>query len=90
MYYDPSEHVEIGIVLLIGMIIGAVFGGVVLGATLTAAKGVGLIYLNKGIMYGATPIGNCFGPIGTVVGFITFTICVAVPITIMLSFKNDN
>ena len=36
-------------------------GGVILGATLTAAKGVGLIYLNKGIMYGATAIGSCFG-----------------------------
>ena len=45
-------------------------GGVVLGATLTAAKGVGLIYLNKGIMYGATAIGSCFGPVGTAVGFV--------------------
>lgn len=36
-------------------------GWVVLGATLTAFKGVGLIYLNKEIVYGATPIGSFFG-----------------------------
>ena len=56
-------------------------GGVVLGATLTAAKGVGLIYLNKGIMYGATAIGSCFGPVGTVVGFVVGgVVCIVVDI----------
>jgi hypothetical protein len=65
-----------GIVLGVGLDIydsiqrGVSPGGVVLGATLTAAKGVGLIYLNKGIMYGATAIGSCFGPVGPVVGFV--------------------
>ena len=45
-------------------------GGVLLGATLTAAKGIGLIYLNKGIINGATALGGIFGPGGAVVGFI--------------------
>ena len=46
-------------------------GGVVLGATLTAAKGVGLIYLNKGILYGSTALGSAICPgVGTVVGFV--------------------
>ena len=40
-----------------------------LGAALTAAKSVGLIYLDKVIIYGATAIGNCFSPGGAVVGF---------------------
>ena len=48
---------------------------------LTAAKGVGLIYLNKGIMYGATAIGSCFGPVGTVVGFVVGgVVCIVVDI----------
>ena len=56
-------------------------GGVVLGATLTATKDFGLIYLNKGIMYGATTIGSCFGPAGTVVGFVVGgVICILVDI----------
>lgn len=44
--------------------------GIILGGALTAATGVVMIYLNKGIMYGATAIGSCFGPAGTVVGFV--------------------
>ena len=44
--------------------------GIILGGALTAAKGVGMIYLNKSIMCGATSIGSCFGPVGTVVGFV--------------------
>lgn len=44
--------------------------GIILGGALTAATGVGMIYLNKGIMCGATAIGSCFGPAGTVVGFV--------------------
>ena len=57
-------------------------GGVVLGATLTAAKGVGLIYLNKGIMYGATALGSAICPgVGTVVGFVVGgVICIVVDI----------
>ncbi len=76
-----------GIVLGVGLDIydsiqrGVSPGGVVLGATLTAAKGVGLIYLNKGIMYGATAIGSCFGPVGTVVGFVVGgVVCIVVDI----------
>ena len=45
--------------------------GVLLGATLTAAKGIGLIYLNKGIIYGATAIGTAICPgVGTAIGFV--------------------
>ena len=57
-------------------------GGVVLGATLTAAKGVGLIYLNKGILYGATALGSAICPgVGTVVGFVAGgVVCVFVDI----------
>ena len=52
-----------------------------LGATLTVAKSIGLIYLNKGTMYGATAIGSCFGPIGTVVGFVVGgVLCVTVDV----------
>ncbi len=66
----------VGVVLGVGLDVydsiqrGVSPGGILLGATLTAAKGVGLIYLNKGILYGATTIGSCFGPAGTVVGFV--------------------
>ncbi len=67
----------LGIALGIGLDIydsierGVSLGGVVLGATLTAAKGIGLIYLNKGILYGATTIGTAICPgVGTVVGFV--------------------
>ena len=64
-----------GIVLNVGLDIfdsiqrGASSKGIMLGAALTAAKSVGLIYLDKVIIYGATAIGNCFGPGGAVVGF---------------------
>ena len=60
---------------------GVSTGGVILGATLTAAKGVGLIYLNKGIMYGATALGSCFGPVGTAVGFVVGgVVCIIVDV----------
>ena len=57
-------------------------GGVVLGATLTVAKGVGLIYFNKGILYGATALGSAICPgAGTVVGFVVGgVVCVFVDI----------
>lgn len=62
---------------------GVSTGGVILGATLTAAKGVGLIYLNKGIMYGATAIGSCFGPVGTAVGFVVGgVVCIIVDVLV--------
>lgn len=76
-----------GVVLGVGLDIydsvqrGVSPGGIALGAALTAAKGVGLIYLNKGIMNGATAIGSCFGPVGTVVGFVVGgAICIVVDI----------
>lgn len=55
-------------------------GGIVLGATLTTAKGVGLVYLNKGSIYSATAIGSAICPVaGTVIGFITGTfVCIFV------------
>ena len=77
-----------GVVLGVGLDIydsvqrGVSPGGVVLGATLTAAKGVGLIYLNKGIMYGATALGSAICPgVGTVVGFVVGgVVCILVDI----------
>lgn len=59
-------------------------GGIILGATLTAAKGVGLIYANKLIMSGATSIGSaiCPGP-GTAVGFVVGGIvCIFVDVVV--------
>ena len=58
-------------------------GGVVLGATLTAAKGVGLIYLNKSILYGATALGSLIPipGVGTVVEFVVGgVVCIVVDI----------
>ena len=44
--------------------------GVLLGGVLTAASGVGMFYLNKGIMWAATTIGTAICPgIGTAIGF---------------------
>ena len=61
---------------------GVSASGILLGATLTATKGIGLIYLNKGIMYGATAVGSAICPgVGTVVGFIVGgAICILVDI----------
>ena len=45
------------------------------------ALGVGLIYLNRGIMYAATAIGSCLWPVGTAVGFVVGRIvCIVVDI----------
>ena len=57
-------------------------GGVALGATLTAVKGVGLIYLNKGILYGAIALGSAICPgVDTVVGFVVGgVVCIVVDI----------
>lgn len=59
-------------------------GGVLLGATLTAAEGAVLIYLNKGILYGLTAFGSTICPtIGTVVGFaIGAVICIVVDVLV--------
>ena len=86
----------LGVILGIGLDVydsiqrGVSTGGVILGATLTAAKGVGLIYLNKGILYGATAIGSAICPgVGTVVGFIIGgVICIVVDI--LVSNKLDD
>ena len=56
--------------------------GINSGAILTAAKDMGLIYLNKGILYGTTSVGSFIypGP-GTVVGFVVGGVaCVIVDI----------
>lgn len=77
-----------GVVLGVGLDIydsvqrGVSSGGVALGATLTATKGIGLIYLNKGIMYGATALGSAICPgVGTVVGFVVGgVVCIVVDV----------
>lgn len=47
------------------------------------ALGVGLIYLNKGIMYAATAIGSCFGPVDTAVGFVVGgVVCIIVDVLV--------
>ena len=87
-YYNNVETTILGVALGVGLDIydsvqrGVSPGGVVLGATLTAAKGVGLIYLNKGILYGATALGSAICPgVGTVVGFVVGgVVCVFVDI----------
>ena len=44
--------------------------GILLGGVLTAASGVGMLYLNKGIMWATTTIGTAICPgIGTAIGF---------------------
>ena len=50
---------------------GVGIGGTVLGGTLTLAKDIGLIYVNKGIMYASTSIGTLICPgVGTAIGFL--------------------
>lgn len=79
----------IGILLGVGLDIydsiqrGVSPEGVILGATLTAIKGIGLVYLDKGILYGATAIGSFFGPVGTVVGFIVGgVVCIVIDVLV--------
>lgn len=49
---------------------GVSTGGILLGGTLTATSGVGMFYLNKGIMWSTTAIGTAICPgIGTAIGF---------------------
>lgn len=44
--------------------------GILLGGALTAASSVGMLYLNKGIMWSATTIGTAISPgLGTAIGF---------------------
>jgi RHS repeat-associated protein len=57
-------------------------GEMLLSASLTAVKGVGMIYLNKVIVYGVTTAGSaiCPGP-GTAIGFVVGeVICIIVDI----------
>ena len=62
---------------------GVSTGGIVLGATLTTAKGFGLIGLNKAIMYGTTTLGGSFGPLGAVVGFsVGGIVCIIVDVIV--------
>ena len=44
--------------------------GILLGGTLTAASSIGMLYLNKGIMWSTTAIGTAICPgLGTAIGF---------------------
>ena len=61
---------SVGLDILDSLHRGVSAEGVVLGAALTAAKGILLIYVNKGIIYLATTIGGLFGPAGAVVGYV--------------------
>jgi RHS repeat-associated protein len=86
--WSLGESDAIGLLLGVGLDVydsiqrGVSSGGVTLGAALTVAKSVGLIYLNKGIMYGATALGSSICPgVGTVVGFVVGGVaCIVVDI----------
>ncbi len=86
--WDFGKIDALGVILGVGLDVydsvqrGVSPGGVILGATLTAAKGVGLTYLNKGIMYAGTAIGSAICPgVGTVVGFVVGgVVCIIVDI----------
>ena len=79
-----------GVILGVGLDVydsiqrGVSVSGIILGGTLTAAKSIGLVYLNKGILYATTAIGSFINPgVGTVVGFaIGAGICIAVDIVV--------
>ena len=44
--------------------------GILLGGTLTAASGIVMLYINKGIMWATTTIGTVICPgLGTAIGF---------------------
>ncbi|MDI9511352.1 MAG: RHS repeat-associated core domain-containing protein, partial [Bacillota bacterium] len=56
--------------------------GIILGATLTLAKSIGLVYVNKGIIYATTTIGTAINPgVGTVIGFVAgAVVCLVVDV----------
>lgn len=56
--------------------------GIILGATLTLAKSLGLVYVNKGIIYATTTIGTAINPgVGTVIGFVAgAVVCLVVDV----------
>ncbi|MBQ9121101.1 MAG: hypothetical protein IJY12_01910, partial [Clostridia bacterium] len=71
---DTLDGALIGVNVLIDMydsyLRGVSTEGILLGGALTAASGVGMFYLNKGIMWAATTIGTAICPgIGSAIGF---------------------
>lgn len=65
-------------------------GGILLGATLTLAKNIGIFYLSKGIIYAATSIGSAIGgPLGTVIGLI-LGVVISVAIELIVDYLISN
>ena len=60
---------------------GLSWQGTLAGALATTVKGLGMIYLSKGIIYGCAMLGPLAGPVGTAIGFAAgFVISVVVDI----------
>ena len=81
---------SVGLDILDSLHRGVSAEGVVLGAALTAAKGILLIYVNKSIIYLATTIGGMFGVVGAVVGYVIGAlICIAVDTYVSRQLDNE-
>jgi|GEM_PF-1381223 hypothetical protein len=88
---DESEAIKLDTLgILLGLAIdvvdsrqrGVSDNGIILGATLTLAKSIGLVYVNKGIIYATTTIGTAINPgVGTVIGFVAgAVVCLVVDV----------